>query len=292
VSLRALGWFGGKGNMLTKLLPLIPTMPVYAEAYGGAASILLNKPPALCEVYNDLDGMLVNFFRVMQRPAQYRRLRYRLESTLYSVAEFARALEIVQHPDGHDEVELAWAFFVGQNQGFGGNDCREATAGNWGRVFVSRREMALITSRWLSGIARLDAVRDRFKRVQIDQKDALEFVQYWDSPNTCLYLDPPYIADTRKSGEYAHEVDDDHHERLVEIILACTGVVVLSGYNHPIYDPLTEAGWRKYEFGVVASTAVSTRKSGLQGEGSALAKVPRIEVVWVNRRGGAQMELL
>jgi hypothetical protein len=77
--------------------------------------------------------------------------------------------------------------------------------------------------------------------------------------------------------------------RLVETLLACKGAVVLSGYDHPVYAPLEEAGWTatRYETACYASGRV--RGSGLQGKGAALAKAPRVEVVWTNPRA---MEML
>ncbi len=58
-------WFGGKGNMVAKILPLFPPHRIYVEPFGGGASLLMAKAPAPVEVYNDLDSGLVNLFRVL-----------------------------------------------------------------------------------------------------------------------------------------------------------------------------------------------------------------------------------
>jgi len=100
-----------------------------------------------------------------------------------------------------------------------------------------------------------------------------------------FYVDPPYHSDTRKDKKvYAVEPSHDHHERLVETLLACKGAVVLSGYDHPVYAPLAEAGWKVTRYQTACCAAGRTRGSGLQGAGAAMAKVPRVEVIWANAK--------
>ncbi len=287
-------WYGGKGRVIQKLLPLIPKTPVYVEAYGGAASIMANLRQRKCEVYNDLDGRLINIFRVLQNPEQRERLLDRLRHTPYSFDEFCLALE---QRKSDDPVEAAWGFFVSQNQGFGG---KAGTKGNWGRAFSTKSSsvrMAETCSRWLSRKASLDAIIARFERVQIDHRCALKCIRYWDSDDTTFYLDPPYAAETRADNNvYAHEAEDSHHEKLVKLILGAKGAVVLSGYDTPLYAPLDAEGWRRIEFQTACHAAGRTRNSGLQGEGNAMAKVGRAEVVWLNPKAAKmarvdQMEL-
>ncbi len=268
--------------MIQKLLPLIPKTPVYVEAYGGAASIMANLRQRKCEVYNDLAGRLINIFRVLQNPEQRERLLDRLRYTPCSFDEFCLALK---QRKSDNPVEAAWGFYVSQNQGFGG---KSETEGDWGKVFFTKggpQRMAKTCSSWLSRKASLDAIIARFERVQIDHRCALECIRYWDSDDTTFYLDPPYAAETRAKGKrdvYAYEADDSHHERLVELILGAKGAVVLSGYDTPLYAPLDAEGWRRIEFQTVCFAAGKTRNSGLRGEGNAMAKAERAEVVWLN----------
>lgn len=276
------GWFGGKGNMLAKLLPLIPAggRP-YCEPYAGAASLFFARDPAPVEVLNDLDGRIVNLFRVLQDREQFEELRHRIMWTPYARAEFGRALDILK-AGSDDPVERAWAFFVTQNQGFGGV---ASTIGRWGRTFVSRGGMASTTNTWIMRQTLVDAWRWRLMRCQIDNRDALEVIRYWDSTDTVYYVDPPYHHDTRKdTSVYTVEQEHDHHAALVETILGCQGAVVLSGYDHPVYQPLVDAGWERVDFETACHAAGRVRGSGLQGRGAAKAKAPRAEVVWRNPR--------
>ncbi len=275
-------WFGGKGNMVAKLKPLIPRggQP-YCEPYAGAASLFFSLDPAPVEVLNDMDDRIINLFRVLQNREQFDDLKHRIAWTPYSRSEFARALDILD-AGSDDPVERAWAFFVSQNQGFSGE---AKSIGNWGRVFKTTDGMADTTNRWVMRQSMMDAWRWRLMRCQIDNRDALDVISYWDSPRTVFYIDPPYHHDTRvRKNVYAVEQDHYHHEALVYLLTSVQGAVVLSGYDHPVYAPLVESGWEVIRFDTACHAAGKGRNSGLQGAGAAKAKVPRTEAVWRNPR--------
>lgn len=274
-------YYGGKGNMIAKILPLFPLHHLYCEPFGGAASLLFAKQPAGVEVYNDLDGRIVNLFRCLQDKDKFDALQHRLLYALYSRAEFARAIEIDKDEQAN-EIDLAWATFVMLNQGFGGK-LPPLIPSNWGRVFTSARWVASNNSRWLMRLSMLPGWHKRLLMVQIDCQDALKVIRYWDRDDALFYIDPPYVASTRKGRSvYRCEMTDEQHRALVETLLQVKGKVVLSGYEHPIYTALSLVGWRKIIFQTACYAAVRTRNSGLRGVGSALKKVPRTEVVWLN----------
>jgi len=272
-------YFGGKGRMLAKLLPLLPPHRVYVEPFCGAASLFFAKNPSPVEVLNDLNEDVVNVFRVLQNKETHEELRFRLMYTPYARAEFVRAIEMLKQKD-LTPVERAWAFMVRQNMGFGGKG--GAKGGNWGRVFIPNQDCAETCNRWLMRLSMLDAWRWRLMLVQIDCRDALEVIRYWDSPDTLFYVDPPYVNETRKTlNAYAYEISADQHKELVELLLGIKGKAVVSGYEHPLYSPFGQAGWKVHKFHTVCFAAGRVRGSGLQGNGNSLAKVPRTEVVWV-----------
>jgi DNA adenine methylase len=103
----AFGWYGGKFNRLNWLLPLLPPATHYCEPFAGSGAVLLNRQPSPVETYNDLDGEVVNFFRV---------LRDRQEELIKSIGltPFAREeLRIAtEEPlDNLSELERARRFF-------------------------------------------------------------------------------------------------------------------------------------------------------------------------------------
>jgi len=267
--------------MFKKILPYLTTPhKVYVEAYGGGASVLLNKPPSPIEVLNDIDSEVVNIFRVVQDETKFKELKHRLEWTLYSRAEFVKALDILQNETITAPVLRAWAFFVAQNQGFAGKAIRSISEGNWGRSFVRKKAMEFANK-----VENLERVRNRLKNVQVDNIDAIACIQYWDSPDTLFYLDPPYIHDTRKSKKvYHHEADNDHHRQLVDTLLTIKGQAVLSGYAHDIYEPLLSSGWQKVEINTVCRAVGKIRKSKLRGEGALIQHARRVEVLYLKLR--------
>lgn len=260
--------------MKSKLLPLIPESKVYVEVYGGAASILLAKKIVPIEVYNDLDGNLVNLFRALQDPARFEKLKHRLLYTLYSRAEYLKAIKILRSP-GADENDRAWAFYVAQNQIVSG--VAEWTPRRWARTKTTKRGMADNTSKWCTRQTLFDWWHERLMRVQIEQKDALELIPDWDGKDTVFYLDPPYVQSTRTSGNYICDVDDVHHHELVRLLLGVKGAVILSGYENELYADLENASWRKSQFKTRINASVNR-------EGGKRKKSARYEVVWRNPR--------
>jgi len=282
-------WFGGKGNLVRWLLRYLPPrdgVTTYVEPFAGAASLLWHLPePYPVEVLNDIDRRIVNLFRVLQDKEKFGELAWRLVWTPYAREEFRRALEILERWEEYGEVDRAWAFFVAQNQGFSGEAKSE---GQWSRVLQSKsRGIAENASRWRTRLKALAWWHNRLTRVQVDCVDGLKAIRYWDTPGTFFYVDPPYLLGTRRGANshgYAHELSDDDHRRLVRTLLGVKGKVMLSGYPNEIYRELEEAGWVRYDKETAAHAAGRIRGSGLQGDGAAKAKVPRVESIWLNYR--------
>lgn len=274
-------WYGGKGVLAKWIVQYLPEHQLYVEPYCGAASVFWHKTPSPIEVLNDLNNHIVNLFRVLQSPEQFEEFAHRITWTLYSRSEFAKAIEMLQDENASD-IELAWALFVTANQGFSGQG---KTVGQWSRsITTSNRGMAETTNKWRGRMALLSYWHDRLTRVQLDNRNALDVIQYWDGPNTLFYLDPPYVLSTRKDrAAYSHEVDDAHHKDLVDLLLTIQGKVVLSGYDNDLYRCLTDAGWAKMVNHTACRAAGRTRSSNIRGKGTAFEHVPRTEVLWINK---------
>ena len=282
-------WYGGKGNLLGRLRPLVPHGRIYVEPYGGAASLLCTREPDPIEVYNDLDHRLVNLFRAFQDPRRFRRLRRRLRDTLYALDEFRLALDVLKRDRFNraagDSDELAWALVVAQVQAFASAPRSE---GNWGRSFTVKRGMNERVSKWQTRFEQLGMWRDRLRRVMIDSRDAVEVIRYWDSQETVFYCDPPYVLGTRTENhqhQYLFEQPDDHHYNLVSTLLEVEGAAVVSGYDHAIYRRLEDAGWERREFKTACRAVVMHRANAkCRGPGAMLKRHPRTEVVWRNAK--------
>jgi len=164
---------------------------------------------------------------------------------------------------------------VAQNQGIGGKV--EHHKGSWGREVTPEGKNCKTTQRWRIRLATLYWWHMRLSKVQIENRNALEVIQRWDSPDTVFYVDSPYVQSTRISGSYKCETDDTHHKALVELLLKARGAVVLSGYDNPLYYPLEKAGWEKTSFKTYCFASLTKKAEGKK-------RSERTEVVWRNKR--------
>ena len=260
----ALRYYGGKWRLAPWIIKHFPSHEVYVEPFGGALSVLLQKPPAPLEVANDLDGRVVNFFRVLrERPGDLLRL---IRLTPWAEAEYREAYAPADDP--LEDARRFWVVCWMSIQGGPGRGNGYAQSGFRFQRAVDNRPR----SPALDGIEieHLLAVADRLKRVQFLDRDAVEVVQmYANIANALLYIDPPYPASTRSNTRgYAHEVDEALYARLLPALLDVQGYVVVSGYDHPAYAPLDAAGWRRV-----------SRLSQVNGSG----RMKR-EVLWLSPR--------
>ena len=269
-------WFGGKGPMTAKLLKLIPPHRIYVEPFGGGASILFAKEPSQIEVYNDLDSGLVNFFRVLRDPKKFEKLHRLVYLTPYSREEYCFCRDTWQQCE--DDVERAYRWFVVARMSFSG---RFGSSWSFG-VTKSCRGMAGKCSQWLTTIEYLPEIHRRLMQVQIEHRDFREIFKIYDTPDTFFYCDPPYVPDTRRGGQYKHEMTLQDHQELVEILLQIKGKVILSGYSHAVYAPLEQNGWKLLNYKTACHAVGRTRATGILGDGAALEKQARIESVWVS----------
>lgn len=271
----AFGYYGGKLSHLSRLLPLLPRAHTYVEPFGGSAAVLLNREPSPVEVYNDLDGEVVNFFRVLRK--QPDELIRQISLTPYSRYEFALACE---RRTDVSNVERARRFYVRINQSRG--NMPNAIPSDWQYcVGQSRRGMSGAVSAWHGNIDGLDQVVGRLLRVQIENVSAADLIQRYDTPVTLFYVDPPYVLDARDKASteaYVHEMTDEQHIALASTLKACKGKVALSGYAHPLYEELYE-DWFVSQWGSRAANA---------GNGKAGT---RTEVLWTNYDPTATDEL-
>ncbi len=258
----AFGWYGGKYSHLDWLLPLLPTATHFCDVFGGSAAVLINREPSPVETYNDIDGEVVNFFRVLRH--QKEALSEAIGLTPFSREELALACSLEV---GLTDLERARRFFVRARQVRTGL-AQTASAGRWAHcVLTSRAGMAGAVSRWLGSIEDLSLIAQRLLRVQIENAPAIEVIRRYDSPETLFYCDPPYVHSSRgDSRAYGFEMTDDDHRLLAQTLHGVQGQVVLSGYHNELYAELY-ADWHCVQAPSKIAHSV---------------KQERTEVVWMN----------
>lgn len=266
---RVLRWHGGKGRLASRIVELLPPHAAYIEPYGGGAAVLLEKEPSEFEVYNDINGELVNFFRVLRdRPEDLVRA---IELTPYARDEYAGAGEA-----SADEVERARIFMVLSWMTLGGSEGRFRSATDWRRLLHHKEGgRAPPSVEWQGLASRLWGCSQRLRRVQIENRPAIEVLEKYAASNGVAYVDPPYPAGVRSGPKkYAGEMDTDEHQELLEVLNGLECAMVVSSYDNPLYArELTAArGWTKRDFTV-------TLQSTKAGKGQ--KRHDRVETVWI-----------
>ena len=259
----AFGWYGGKYSHLDWLLPRLPETTHYCEPFGGSAAVLINRKPSPIETYNDLDGEVTNFFRVLRDHKE--ELVEAIGLTPFSREEFETAIN--EPMETLPPVERARRFYVLARQVRTGL-AQKASSGRWAHCrLTSRAGMAGAVSRWLGSVEDLPEIAQRLLRVQIEHDDAVSVIKRYDSPETLFYCDPPYPHDSRgDKNAYRFELTDYEHRRLAEVLHSVAGKVALSSYHSKLMDQLYK-DWTCIEAPAKIVHSVKTE---------------RTEVLWIN----------
>jgi len=290
-------WFGGKGNLVGKLLQFVPPHEAYLEPFFGAGSLFFAKRPARIEVINDIDRDLMNFYSVLRDEEKFARFHKLAYLTPYSRCEYNEARRKFRNKEWKDDVERAYLFFVIARMIFSGY-----FGGTWSYAIAEVREnMSGSVSKYLSAIDMLPQVHERLRYAQIECDDWLSvwqrYIPLWKRKNfrVFAYLDPPYVQYTRRDGKYRHEFTVREHVKLIDVIKDEVDVqIMLSGYPSRIYERLEKCGWRKVCWNVGCWAVGKTYQAGTVGEGITEEKGQRrTECIWMNYSvKGEQLELL
>ena len=229
------GWYGGKFSHLDWLLPLLPDCNHYCEPFAGSGAVLINRAAAPVETYNDIDGDVVNFFRVLRD--HHDDLIRAIGLTPFSREEYH--LAIYGDEEGVSGVERARRFYIRARQTRTGL-AQTASLGRWANCRdTSRAGMSGVVSRWLGGVEALDEIAQRLIRVQIENRPAVDVIKLYDGSETLFYCDPPYLHATRgDSKAYGFEMNENEHREFAAAVNRCKGMVAVSGYDHPLMDEL------------------------------------------------------
>lgn len=267
-------WYGGKTNIVDKFDPYIPEHHCYVEPYGGAGAMLFYKKPSRVEIYNDLHKDVVNLYISIRD--YFDDFHHKVEATPYSRQALEYAWSFIQYDMGSGLpdfiTEHARCFFVIARQAFSSRHDKQMKhySSMWSSSKVNNKAVG-----WMNAIDRLPEIHERLQNVQIECLPALEVMKRYDGKDTFMYIDPPYMEDTRKElNTYVHEMTDRDHLDLLYELKRSQSMILLSGYHNEFYDEVLNA-WCHKDFAHTAS-AINT-------EQSPDADKKRIEVVWWNK---------
>ncbi|WP_299676149.1 DNA adenine methylase [uncultured Dokdonia sp.] len=229
-----ISYYGGKLNMLSHILPLIPQHRIYTEAFFGGGAVFYAKEPSESETINDTNGMVVNFYEIVKTDFDW--LKTRIEATLFARDAYSEAHLIYKKPSFGDKRFRAWAFYIATQMGFAHN------VGSWGYDKYGKRVKAFRNKK----IAFDQSIYKRLENVQIENNDALKVIASRDAVDAFHYIDPPYINSDQ--GLYEGYTENDYR-KLLDTLSTIKGKFLLSSYPSDILDEyIQKNGWYTKHF--------------------------------------------
>jgi DNA adenine methylase len=244
-------YYGGKQTMLKHLLPLIPKHTLYTEAFAGGAALFFAKERSDVEVINDLNGELINFYKVCQ--TKFDELKDRIQLLMHSRAVHQHAFYVYNNPQFFTEVDRAFALFTMSKMGFAG----QLTA-SFG---FDKKECRIPKKVFYAKSAFNLSLKERLECVTIENDDAFKILVRYDTEDAFHFIDPPYVGSNL--GHYADMFNDENLKQLLELCAKLKGKFMLTMFpNDLINNFAIQYNWRihKIERQISACKSSSRRK--------------------------------
>ena len=209
---------------------------VYLEPFCGSGAVFFNKLPGAVEIVNDINSDIYNLFFILRECSE--ELKRRLELTPYSREEYDNAFL-----PALDNVDKARKFIIRTTQAIG------AKGGKNGWRNHKQKKIGGPACKWAGITNTIDIAAKRLKGdtthlVQIENMDALRLIERYNNSDVLMYLDPPYLPETRHCKHlYSHEMSKNEHIKMLELIAYSNAKIVLSGYDSQLYRKMLQ-GWK------------------------------------------------
>lgn len=256
-----ISYYGGKQNLVSTILPLIPEHRTYIEPFVGGGAIFWAKHPSQAEIINDYNRELINFYEVCKN--EFIELEKMVRISLHSRSLHSDANVIYENPHLFTRIQRAWAVWVLATQSFSA-----MLDGSWGYdVKGSTMPKKLLNKK----NSFTEDLAIRLQNVQIENTDALRVIRSRDHKDAFHYCDPPYF--NSDCGHYDGYSKEDF-EALLQTLQACEGKFLMSSYPSDILADYTKQnGW--CTLNIEQSVSVANGTSGKRGK-------KKIEVLTAN----------
>lgn len=219
-------YLGSKFSILPWLLPLLPRTKSFVELFGGSMVVTINREPSQIETYNDINGNLVNFFRVLRDNTE--ELITKLYLTPHSRQEYEESwFEATDTP-----IEQARKFFVRMRQSVLATGSQNQKKGWLTATRETRCKISEATNKYLKSVDGLHRIVERLKMIQIENRSWNFVVDAYDNEFSLLYADPPYDVEKRSGGsDYQFDFTEADHVALHDRLLQVKAKAAVSGYD-------------------------------------------------------------
>lgn len=257
---------GSKWSIADWIVSFFPPHHTYLEPFFGSGALLFTKPRSNIETVNDLDDNVVNLFNWIRDDPE--KLAHAIYWTPYARQVYNAAFDSVPE----DSLGRAVNFYIRLNMGHGFRTTGERVG--W-KSDIQGRERAYASQDWLKLPEKIMQAAERLRGVQIEHRPALELIQRYNSPKVLIYLDPPYLLETRCGRQQyrCDMMDAESHVELLQAAIRHKGPVLISGYESQLYDDMLQ-GWHKEAIACQNMACDKTR-----------------EILWMNFEPVRQMEL-
>lgn len=226
-----ISYYGGKQTMLKHILPLIPEHSLYTEAFCGGCAVLFAKRPVDCEIINDINRGLVNFYLVSKR--HYNMLKREIDATLHCRDHHAQALHINAYPEYYSPAQWAWAIwvlgkltFASMQDGSFGYDRAGTTAL---KIKNAKDEFT-------------DALCARLDNVTVENDNAATVIKRYDCPGAFHFVDPPYI--NSDCGHYEGAFNEQNMIEILDLLEKVEGKFMLTMFPYTVIEEYAQRnGW-------------------------------------------------
>ncbi|EDA7590069.1 MULTISPECIES: DNA adenine methylase [Enterobacteriaceae] len=215
-SLPIVPWIGGKRRLAKHILPLFPAHTCYVEPFCGAAALYFLKTPSKIEVINDINGELVNLYRVVKHHLEefVRQFKWALVSR-----QIYKWLQDTPEETLTD-IQRAARFYYLQKQAFGG----KVADHTFGTSTTSAPRFNLLRIEEELSMAHL-----RLSRTLIEHLDWHQCIERYDRPHTLFYCDPPYWGTEGYGVEFGLEI----YDHMAELARSTKGKMIISVNDIP-----------------------------------------------------------
>jgi len=243
---------GSKWSLAPWIIEKFPPHHSYLEPFFGSGAVLFTKERSNIETVNDMDGDVVNLFEWIRKDPE------RLASEIYLIP-YARDVYEKAFQDREtekDSFKRAVNFYIRMMMGHGFRTTGEKVG--W-KNDVQGREKSYASGQWCQLPEVIMRAAERIRRVQIENRPAVELITRFNFPNVLIYADPPYLLSTRHGKQYRHEMTEDDHAELLDLLKAHRGPVLISGYESDLYRDLLRH-WHCEQITTYAQTATQRRE--------------------------------